>query len=81
MERDYDYATKVRAADLPDPAAIGRKAAERAAKRINPRKVKSQAVPVVFDPRVSGSIIRHLISSAISGPSVAKGTTFLKGQT
>ncbi|MEM8948291.1 MAG: TldD/PmbA family protein [Pseudomonadota bacterium] len=79
MERDYDYATKVRAADLPDPAEIGRNAAERAAKRINPRKVKSQAVPVVFDPRVSGSVIRHLIS-AISGPSVAKGTTFLKGR-
>jgi PmbA protein len=77
MERDYDYATKVRAADLPDPSEIGRKAAEKAARRVNPRKVKSQAVPVVFDPRVAGSIIRHLIS-AISGPSVARGTTFLK---
>ncbi|MGI9418810.1 MAG: TldD/PmbA family protein [Geminicoccaceae bacterium] len=77
MERDYEHAGKVRAADLPAPAEIGRKAAERAARRINPRKVKSQAVPVVFDPRVSGSIIRHL-TSAISGPSVARGTTFLK---
>ncbi|MEZ5936278.1 MAG: TldD/PmbA family protein [Alphaproteobacteria bacterium] len=77
MERDHDHITKVRAADLPDPVAIGRKAAERAARRINPRKVRSQAVPVVFDPRVAGSIIRHL-TSAISGPSVARGTTFLK---
>jgi len=77
MERDYDYQSKVRAADLADPIEIGNKAAERAARRINPRKVKSQAVPVVFDPRVSGSIIRHLIS-AISGPAVARGTTFLK---
>lgn len=77
MERDYDHVTKIRAADLPDPAEIGKKAAERAARRINPTKVKSQSVPVVFDPRVAGSIIRHLIS-AISGPSVARGTTFLK---
>ncbi len=77
MERDYEYATKIRAADLPDPAEIGKQAAIRAARRINPKKVKSQAVPVVFDPRVSGSIIRHLIG-AISGPSVARGTTFLK---
>ncbi len=79
MERDYDYASKVRAADLPPPAEIGRKAAERAASRVNPKKVRSQAVPVVFDPRVAGSIIRHL-TSAIAGPSVARGTTFLKGK-
>lgn len=77
MERDYDHATKIRAADLPDPEEIGKQAAIRAARRINPKKVKSQAVPVVFDPRIAGSIIRHLIG-AISGPSVARGTTFLK---
>ena len=77
MERDYDHVSKVRAADLPDPATIGEEAARRAARRVNPRKVKSQAVPVVFDPRVAGSIIRHLIN-AISGPAVARGTTFLK---
>ncbi|MGI9419025.1 MAG: TldD/PmbA family protein [Geminicoccaceae bacterium] len=79
MERDYDHVSKVRFADLPDPASIGKKAAERAARRVNPIKVKSQAVPVVFDPRVAGSIIRHLIS-AITGPTVARGTTFLEGK-
>jgi PmbA protein len=77
MERDYEYRTVVRARDLPDPAEIGRKAAERAVLRLNPRKSKSQAVPVVFDPRVAGSMVRHL-TSAISGPAVARGTTFLK---
>ncbi len=46
-------------------------------RRLNPRKVKSQAVPVVFEPRVAGSLIRHLVS-AISGTAVARGTTFLK---
>jgi PmbA protein len=77
MERDYEFATVIRAVDLPDPATLGREAAERAVRRLNPRKVRSQAVPVVFEPRVAGSIIRHLVS-AISGPAVARGTTFLK---
>jgi PmbA protein len=77
MERDYEFATVIHAVDLPDPATLGRQAAERAARRLNPRKVRSQAVPVVFEPRVAGSIIRHLVS-AISGPAVARGTTFLK---
>ena len=40
-------------------------------------RCRSQAVPVVFEPRVAGSIVRHL-ASAISGPAVARGTTFLK---
>jgi PmbA protein len=78
MERDYEFASVIRAADLPDAATLGRQAAERAARRLNPRKVRSQAVPVVFEPRVAGSIIRHLVG-AISGPAVARGTTFLKG--
>jgi PmbA protein len=77
MERDYEYRTVVRARDLPDPAEIGRKAAARAAARLNPRKAQSKAVPIVFDPRVAGSMVRHL-TSAISGPAVARGTTFLK---
>jgi PmbA protein len=77
MERDYDFATVIRAKDLPDPAEVGRRAAERAARRLNPRKVKSQSVPVILDPRVAGGIVRHL-ASAISGPAVARGTTFLK---
>jgi PmbA protein len=76
MERDYDYRTVVRARDLPDPAGIGRKAAERAVARLNPRKSRSKAVPIVLDPRVAGSMVRHLVS-AISGPAVARGTTFL----
>jgi PmbA protein len=77
MERDYEFATVVRARDLPDPAELGRRAAKRALGRLNPRKVKSQSLPVVFDPRVAPGIVRHL-ASAIAGPAVARGTTFLK---
>jgi PmbA protein len=77
MERDYEFATVVRRKDLPDPVELGRKAAGRAARRLGPRRVRSQSVPVVLDPRIAGSMVRHLIT-AISGPAVARGTTFLK---
>ena len=53
MERDYDHASARHAADLEAAEAVGRRAGERAVARLNPRKVKSQAVPVVFDPRVA----------------------------
>lgn len=77
MERDYDYATAVHAADMPDPETIGRSAGERAVKRLNPRKAHSARVPVVFDPRVSNGLLRHL-AGAINGAAVARGTTFLR---
>jgi PmbA protein len=77
MERDYDYSTAVWAEDLLDAAAIGKTAGERAVKRLNPCKVPTQKVPVVFDPRVAGGMLRHLVG-AISGPAIARGTSFLK---
>lgn len=77
MERDYDYDSKVYGSDLRAAAEIGREAGERAVRRLNPRKVKSQRVPVVFDPRVSRSLLGHLVGG-ISGPAVARGTSFLK---
>ena len=77
MERDYDHASARHAADLQSAEAIGRSAGERAVRRLNPRKVKSQNVPVVFDPREAGGLLGHL-AGAISGSSVARGTSFLK---
>ena len=77
MERDYDFASAVYAADLRDPAEIGRNAGERTVKRLGARKMPTCRVPVVFDPRVARSLISHLLG-AISGPSIARGTSFLK---
>jgi PmbA protein len=77
MERDYDYASAVYAADLRDPAEIGKSAGERTVKRLGARKMATGRVPVVFDPRVARSFISHLLG-AISGPSIARGTSFLK---
>lgn len=77
METDYDYTSAVYVADLRAPAEIGRAAGERAVRKLGARKVKSAKVPVVFDPRVSRSLVGHLLG-AINGASVARGTSFLK---
>jgi PmbA protein len=77
MERDYDYSSAIHAADLEDPAHIGRSAGERTVKRLNPRKVATQRAPVIFDRRVAGGLVGHL-AGAINGASVARKTSFLK---
>ncbi len=77
MERDYDFSSALHASDLESPEKIGRTAGERAVERINPRKVSTRKVPVVFDPRVAGSIVSHLASAA-NGASIARKTSFLR---
>jgi len=77
MERDYDQASARHASDLESPEKVGKTAGERTVKRLNPRQVKSQAVPVVYDPRVSSGIVGHFVG-AISGSSIARGVSFLK---
>ena len=77
MERDYDFSSALHGADLASPDGVGRKAAERAVARVNPRKVATCKVPVVFEPRVASSLIGHLIG-AINGASIARKTSFLK---
>jgi PmbA protein len=77
MERDYDYSSVLHASDLESPEKIGRTAGERAVARLNPRKVSTRKVPVVFDPRIAGSLVSHLASAA-NGASVARKTSFLR---
>lgn len=77
MERDYEFSSRRHAADLDKAADVGRRAGEKAVRRLNPRKVNSQSVPVVYDPRVSGGLVGHF-SGAISGAAIARGTSFLK---
>jgi PmbA protein len=77
MERDYDFSSALHAADVDDPERIGRSAGERTVKRLNPRKVETRRVPVVFDPRVAGSLVGHL-ASAVNGSAIARKTSFLR---
>lgn len=76
MQRDYSWRSTRHAADLMAPAEIGREAGERAVSRLNPGRVKSGQVPVVFDPRVGNSLIGHLLG-AMSGASIARRASFL----
>lgn len=75
-ERDYAWRSARHHADLDSPEAIGKLAGERAVARVNPGTVQSGSLPVVFDPRVGGSLIGHLVV-AISGSSIARKTSFL----
>jgi PmbA protein len=77
METDYDYSSVLHAADLDAPENIGRRAGERAVARLNPRKVTTKKVPVVYDRRIAGSLIGHL-ANAVSGTAIARKTSFLK---
>ena len=77
MERDYDYCTVRHFSDMDDARGIGREASERALRRLNPKKMSSQAVPIVYDKRVSSTLVSHL-SSAISGTAITRGTSMLK---
>ena len=61
---------------LPRPTSVGRSAGERTG-RANPRKVETCKVPVVYDTRVSASLVGHLVG-AINGASIARKTSFLK---
>jgi PmbA protein len=77
MERDYDFSSRVYFSELESAAKIGRSAGERAVRRLNPRKVKTATVDVVFDPRVARGLAGHL-ASAINGAAVARKTSFLR---
>ncbi|HZF75328.1 MAG TPA: TldD/PmbA family protein [Acetobacteraceae bacterium] len=77
MERDYEWSSAVHLSDLDDPAAMGRRAAEKTVARLNPVRPRTARLPVVFDPRVSASMLGHLVG-AINGAAVARGTSFLR---
>ncbi|PTQ07814.1 modulator protein [Sphingomonas oleivorans] len=76
MQRDYAYHSARHFADLEPSAIIGRRAADRAVARLDPGKLASGAMPVVFDPRVGSSLLGHLVS-AITGSAIARRTSFL----
>ncbi|NVN85143.1 MAG: TldD/PmbA family protein [Rhodopseudomonas sp.] len=77
MERDYDHTSALHAVDLLSPEIVGRTAGERTVARANPRKAATCKVPVIFDPRVAGSLVSHLVNAA-NGASIARKTSFLK---
>ncbi len=77
METGYDGRSTRYDADLPAPEAMGTEAGRRAAARLGARKIASTTAPVIFENRLAASLLSPLIG-AISGPSIARGTSFLK---
>lgn len=77
MERDYDGDSRLFQKDLRSPEDIGASAAERAVARIGARKPPTGSFPILFDERISASLIGHLLVAA-NGASVARGASWLR---
>lgn len=79
MQRDSASHSVRHFGDLDGPEKLGMLAGERVLARLNPAKLSSGAMPVLFDPRVGASLIGHLIG-AITGSAIARKTSFLLGR-
>lgn len=79
MQRDHDWHSARHAADLDDPAVIGKRAGERAVARLNPIKLKPGPMAVLYEPRVSTGLLGHF-AQAIAGSAIARKSSFLQAQ-
>ena len=77
MERDYEFTSKCHLHDMLKPKEIGSIAAKKTIEKLNPQKIKSEKISVVFDRRISKGILSTL-AGAISASAIARGTSFLK---
>lgn len=77
LQRDYASHSTRFLEDLDSAEEVGRKAGERAAARLNPVRPQSGTVPVIFDPRVSTSLLGHFVA-AVTGSAIARKTSFLQ---
>jgi PmbA protein len=79
MQRDYWLTAARRLDRLEDPAAVGRRAAERALRRLGAKRVATCSVPVIFDPLVARSLLGHL-AGCVSGGAIYREASFLAGR-
>src|SRR5205814_6455532 len=79
MQRDYWFSVSRSLNLLESPEQVGKVAAQRALRRLGARKVKTQQVPVIFDPQVATSILEHIFEG-VNGDSVYRGASFLAGK-
>jgi len=76
MQRDHASHSVRHIEDLDDAGAVGTRAGDRAVARLNPVKVGSGVMPVIFDPRIGSSLVGHLIGGMV-GPAIARRSSFL----
>jgi PmbA protein len=79
MERDYWYTSARTASKLESPEEVGRRAAERAVRRLNPRKIPTQKAAIVFEPRTARSLLGDLFD-AVNGGAIYRHASFLAGK-
>ena len=79
MERDYWHTSARSASRLETPESVGRTAAQRAIRRLNARKVPTQKVPVIFEPRTAGSLLGDIFG-AVNGSAIYRHASFLAGK-
>ena len=76
MQRDDWYETSRDSGELPDPASVGRRAGERAVRRLGARKIATTQAPVLFEAAVASSLLGHFVS-AVSGGNLYRKSSFL----
>ncbi len=79
MQTGYWYTSNRMFQKLDDPASVGKKASERALRKLGARKIKTTRVPIVFDPQMAAGFV-HTLASAASGPTLYRGASYLVGK-
>jgi PmbA protein len=79
MQRDYWFSVARSLDRLESPEHVGKVAAQRTLRRLGARKLKTQQVPIIFDPLVANSILGHIFEG-VNGDSVYRGASFLAGK-
>ena len=77
MERDYEFTSTCHLNDMLKANQIGKMAAKKTIQKLNPKKIESEKISIIFDRRISKGIL-SAFASAISSSSIARGTSFLK---
>jgi len=77
MERDYEYTLKCHLDDIKSAEELGKAAAENTIRKLSPKKIGSEKIPIIFDKRIAKGIL-STFSSAISSSAISRGTSFLK---
>jgi PmbA protein len=77
MERDFEYTSKCHLKDIKDAEVLGKLAAEQTIRKLSPKKISSEKIPLIFDKRIAKGIL-STFASAITSSAISRGTSFLK---
>ncbi len=77
MERDYEYSLRCHLEDIKNAEELGKIAAEQTIRKLDPKKIGSEKIAIIFDKRIAKGIL-STFASAISSSAISRGTSFLK---